>query len=233
VADQVIANVFTYDPAKDASPTYKSYEVPWKEYITVLEVLNYIFQEYEPISLEYSCGQKCCGRCAVMVNAEPKFACFTVLKPGAATIEPLKGFPVIRDLVVDKAKFKSRLDAIDFEPQRTQPLEDIPNIPRATYEKIAFLKECRECGMCHAVCPVTNEQYDAEKFSGPAAMMRIALRYYDVKDESDRVAQAVYEGLWECIMCGRCQDVCMMQLKHLEVLQELRDAAEARGLKPA
>ena len=233
MADQVLANVFTYDPAKDAKPAFKTYEVPWKQYMTVSEVLRYIFEEHESIAFDYSCRSKMCGRCAVMVNAEPKYACFTAVQPGAVTIEPLKGFPVIRDLVVDKSKFKSRLDGLRFPLQRTSTLEEIPNIPYETFQTIDMLEQCRECGMCQTVCPIINEQNDFEKFSGPAAMMHIALRHYDPKDESDRVAQAVFEGLWECTMCGSCQATCMMDITHLDVLRDLRDTAETRGLKPS
>ena len=53
-----------------------------------------------------------CGNCGMTVNGEPKLTCATFLDdyaPGPVRVEPLRNFPVIRDLVVDLGDFMQKL----------------------------------------------------------------------------------------------------------------------------
>lgn len=62
-------------------------------------------------------------------------------------------------------------------------------------------------------------------------MVAIALRHYDPYDQGDRVAEAVQEGMWNCIMCGKCDEVCpAREIRHVDTWTELRAIATERGL---
>lgn len=240
----VFAKVFKYDPSRDTEPYYETYEVPWKPYLTVLEVLRYISENYEDIAFDYGCRARYCGRCGMMVNGKPVLACLTPVEPGEVTIEPLKNFPVIRDLVVDRSRIKSRLFNIRPSIQRKKPMKEIADVPYETFLKTYSLNNCRECLLCYTVCPVINDPpKGSEMFCGPAVLLRLAQRFYDPRDEADRVAEAVHEGLWQCIMCGRCHEACLygsdvlkdlplIYVDHLANYRALRKAAEERGLTP-
>ena len=101
----VNVKVFRYNPEKDLYPSYRTYEVPVEEKKTlVLQVLKDIFEEQDRTLAfrYYSCGFKFCNSCMMTINGKPKHACLTMVEPGdEITVEPLKGYPIIRDLVVD------------------------------------------------------------------------------------------------------------------------------------
>lgn len=228
--------ILRYDPSTDAVPYYKTYNVPWKKNITVLETIVYIHEHHEAIAFDYSCRGRVCGRCSMMLDGTPVVACYTpILKDSDIVLEPLRGFPVIRDFIVDKSKTQDRIAKIEARV-RAKPLvkSDITapmDINLA--KKIGDLEWCCRCLSCIAACPVINEDKDQEKFIGPAGLVAIGLRHFDPFDEGDRVVEAVQNGLYECIMCGNCHTVCpAAEIDHLEVYAELRKEAEKRSLNP-
>ena len=98
------AKVFRYNPDKDLYPSYKTYDVPVEETLMVLQVLKQIYEEQDrTLAFKYfACGHKFCNSCMMMINGKAKHACMTIVKPGEeVVVEPLKNYPVIRDLVVD------------------------------------------------------------------------------------------------------------------------------------
>ena len=67
------------------------------------------------IAWECSCLQKKCGACAMRINGMPRLACDTKigdLKSKTVTLEPLKKFPVVRDLIVDRSVLRENLIAL-------------------------------------------------------------------------------------------------------------------------
>ncbi|MBU1055786.1 MAG: 4Fe-4S dicluster domain-containing protein [Proteobacteria bacterium] len=218
----------------DAKPYYKIYNVPWKKNITVLEIIVYVHENHEAIAFDYSCRGRVCGRCAMMLDGEPMMACFTPIKNDRdIVLEPLKGFPVIRDFIVDKSKILERIAKIESRV-RSKPLveKDITAVmDPALAKKIGNLEWCCRCLCCVAACPVINEMKEPEKFIGPAGIVAFGLRYYDPFDELDRVLEAVQNGLYACIMCGNCNNVCpAAEIDHLGLYGELRKEAEKKGL---
>ena len=226
--------VFKYDPAVDAAPYYKEYEVPYKDKMTALEALVYVHENFEEVAYDYSCHGRMCGRCAMMLNGVPVMMC---AEPLAAdkdyTIEPLAGFPVIRDMIIDRSQFEDRL-AKRYVRVRVEPLdaETVNNFDVSKTEMLYGLEWCSRCGICQAGCPVVNQMPD--KYAGPAFMVAEAYRMLDSYDQADRALAAVDAGLYRCIGCGLCDQVCPQKdIKHLEVFAKMRAAAEAKGYKPS
>jgi succinate dehydrogenase/fumarate reductase-like Fe-S protein len=96
--------VFRFNPTIDTIPHYTSYTLPWTEGLTLLAAIRKIYTDTDRTLgfRNYYCGRGLCGGCRVTVNGMVKKACHVVLEPRAEyTVEPLKGYPVIRDLVVD------------------------------------------------------------------------------------------------------------------------------------
>lgn len=227
----MIITVKKYDPTVDEAPYYKDYEVPFSEHMTLLQALVYIDENHEPLAFDFNCRGRTCGRCSMTLDGVACLACTTPLKDRDYTVEPLGKFPVIRDLVVDK---RSAHDALSNLSERMTSQEItwekiLEPVGADIVEKLDALERCARCMVCSTNCPVVNSTPD--RYAGPAAMMAIALRHYDPYDEGDRVLQAVKGGLWNCIMCGTCDTNChCFEIDHLKIYQELRDAAEARGL---
>jgi succinate dehydrogenase/fumarate reductase iron-sulfur protein len=232
--EKIIAKVFRYDPSVDAEPTYNTYEVPWKELITGLEVLVYINENYEAIEFDSCCRSSLCGRCSMMINGTPGLACWTALEPGEVTFEPLRGFPVIRDLITDHSKVMVKMVDAGLAVETNEEITKLPNIPYDMWvNTFEPLNLCKECMCCYAACPIIYEKKDFESFIGPAALVQIGMRFFDPKDKSDRAAQAAFNGLFECSLCGDCSEVCPAYIDHVSIIKAMMEAATEAGLEPA
>jgi succinate dehydrogenase/fumarate reductase-like Fe-S protein len=100
----VSLKIFRYNPGIDQVPTYKSYQVPWSEGLLLLGAIKYIRDHLDETLAfrDYCCGCSWCLSCMMMVDGKGMRTCSRVLKPGESLlVEPMKGFPVIRDLAVD------------------------------------------------------------------------------------------------------------------------------------
>lgn len=97
--------IFRYDPDVDPYPRFKTYVLPLKEEITLLMALKYIYENIDNTLAfrNYCCGAgPLCGSCLLTVNDKTVYSCNVPLKGGEELIiEPPRGFPVIKDLVVD------------------------------------------------------------------------------------------------------------------------------------
>ena len=101
---QVHLKVFRFNPGVDTAPYYSAYALPWTEGLTLLAAIRKIYLTADPTLAfrNYYCGRGLCSGCRVTVNGVVKKACHVVLEPQAEyKVEPLKGHPIIRDLVVD------------------------------------------------------------------------------------------------------------------------------------
>ena len=96
--------IFRFNPDIDAVPYYKTYTLPWTEGLTMLAAIRMIYATIDPSLAfrNYFCGRGLCAGCRVTVNGMVKRACHIILEAGNEyVVEPLKNYPVIRDLVVD------------------------------------------------------------------------------------------------------------------------------------
>lgn len=238
MADTIVAKVYRYDPSVDAEPYYATYEVPFEDsqgdgFMTGLQVLHAINETQEAIGYDYCCRSGLCGRCSMMIDGKAGLACWTPLTPGEHTFEPLPGFPVIRDLVVDRERAYKRILDVAPATLTVDPIVELQPIEHDLYwNTLERINMCRECYCCYAVCPVLQEEGKWSSYAGPAAMAVIAHHDLDTRDQSDRVGQAVFEGVWECQQCGMCTSVCPSHINITELIAGLREKATERGLVP-
>lgn len=89
---------FRFDPSRDESPHYDTFEVPLNGPMSVQDCLLYIRENLDPsLAFFVNCRLGFCKRCLVRVNGESCFACMTEVKDDI-TVEPLRKDKVIRDL---------------------------------------------------------------------------------------------------------------------------------------
>jgi hypothetical protein len=117
IAEQrITVEVLRYRPEQDAAPVMESYEIPYIDGMSVLQALQYIKDCIDgTLSFRWSCRMAICGSCGMMIDGKPQLACQTILRAGGVRplrVEPLKHFPIERDLVVTVSDFVSKIESI-------------------------------------------------------------------------------------------------------------------------
>ena len=101
---EVQLKTFRFNPDVDSIPSYQSYVVPWTEGLTLLKAVQHIYRNADPTLAyrNYFCGRGLCGGCRMTVDGKARKSCHVVLEANREyLVEPLRAFPLIRDLVVD------------------------------------------------------------------------------------------------------------------------------------
>ena len=213
--NHVTLQVARYRPEQQSDITFDQYEVPCPKEWVVLDGLNHIKDRLDgTLSYRWSCRMGICGSCGMTINGEPKLTCATFLAdyaPGPIRVEPLRNFPVIRDLVVDIGDFMRKLTRVKPWIVRLaeKPLSE--GEYRQTPQELDEYKQfsmCINCMLCYAACPIYGLD---PKFIGPAAIA-LAQRYnLDSRDDgaSERMeVLSEHEGIWGCTFVGECTRVC-------------------------
>ena len=168
------------------------------------------------ISWECSCLQGMCGGCAMVINGKPALACETFLrdlKGETLTLEPLKKFFVISDLVVDRTVIQESL-------LRGQVyLRDYAPSGEAEYPHQYAVAKCLKCGLCLEVCP--NYQ-KGEKFFGAAFANDCYLIHSKSGADRDRIRE-IFEKHFAagCSKALSCMDVCPMEIPTITSMAKL------------
>jgi succinate dehydrogenase/fumarate reductase iron-sulfur protein len=101
--NSIKVRVSRFDPKVDSTPHYQTYDVPFETRMTVMDVLDYIYENIDSTIAYHShtsCHRRVCARCNVGINHKPGLSCHTEVT-GDVTLDPLPRFKVIRDLVVE------------------------------------------------------------------------------------------------------------------------------------
>ena len=181
---QVTFRVFRFNPETDKTPHYDVFEVEANPNDRVLDCLNRIrWKQDSSLAFRMSCGHGICGSDGLTINGSSALACQKLVKEydywKEIVVEPLRFFPVIKDLNVDMEPFFTRIRTIHSEASKpkayfdeTTPTERIQSPEERSLFDDAV--KCVLCACCVAACPV-NLKEDPE-FVGPAALIR-AQRY--------------------------------------------------------
>ena len=95
---------FRFDPFKDSKPSYKEYEISLNGSMSVLMALEYVYEHMDETLAfrRYCCGTARCNSCLMRANGKKIRACSTLVEEERTTVvEPVDGYRVIKDLVVD------------------------------------------------------------------------------------------------------------------------------------
>ena len=238
MADTIVLQVARYRPEAETEPTFQEYQVPFRKDWVVLDALNYIKDRIDgSLSFRWSCRMGICGSCGMTVNGEPKLTCATFLAdyaPRRVRVEPLRNFPIIRDLVVENGDFMRKLTSVKpwIIRKEDKPLSE--GEYRQTPQEMDEYKQfsmCINCMLCYAACPI----YALDpKFIGPAAIA-LAQRYnLDARDEGARERLEIlseHEGIWGCTFVGECTRVCPKNVDPAGAIQRYKLNAALDSLR--
>jgi fumarate reductase iron-sulfur subunit len=236
--ERITLQVARYRPEVESEVTFQEYEVPCPKDWVILDGLNYVKDRLDgTLSYRWSCRMGICGSCGMTVNGEPKLTCATFLAdyaPGPVRVEPLRNFPVIRDLVVEIGDFMRKLAAVRpwIVRDTEKPLSEGEYLqtPAELHEYKQF-SMCINCMLCYAACPIYGLD---PKFIGPAAIA-LAQRYN--LDSRDQGAEArlellsEHEGIWGCTFVGECTRVCPKNVDPAGAIQRYKLHASIEALK--
>jgi fumarate reductase iron-sulfur subunit len=238
MVESVTLEIQRYRPEESAEPEWQSFEVPIHRKWMVLDALNYIKDRMDgSLSYRWACRMGVCGSCGLKVGGEPVLTCATYLAdllPGPIRIEPLNGFPVVRDLVSNIEDFMGKLREVT--PWIVRREERYPSAGEylQTPQQLAEYKRysmCINCLLCYSACPI----YALEpEFLGPATIA-LAQRYnLDSRDQGadqrlDRISQD--DGLWSCTFVGECSVVCPKNVDPAGAIQRYKLTATIEWLR--
>jgi succinate dehydrogenase / fumarate reductase, iron-sulfur subunit len=215
-----------YDPDVDVKPHFEEYALDLEPTDRVLDGLNEIkWQQDGTLTYRRSCAHGVCGSDAMRINGRNYLACKTLMKEFGRkiTVEPLIGFTVIKDLVVDMDQFfvsykavKPYLIAGDApaSEERLQTPEQLDRYDEAT--------KCILCAACTTSCPIT---WTNESFVGPAAIVNAARFIYDSRDEGAPERLRILNtqsGVWRCRTIFNCTEACPRDIKVTNIIEDVK-----------
>jgi len=202
---------------------------------TVLDALFQIKHELDgSLTFRASCRSAICGSCAMVINGRERLACQTLVvdeidRRGRIDVRPLRQMPVIKDLVVEMAPFWHKVEAVTPWLMPKADLRDIV-IPQNVHQGFNNVDACIMCGACVSAC---NSLEVSPGFLGPAALAK-AYRFMADPREGQRgprlTALTRDDGIWDCVRCNFCVEVCPKDVKPMEAIIRLRHQALEVGL---
>ncbi len=238
MADTITVSVSRYRPEQESEPTFQDYEVPLRDDWAILDAINHIKDTIDgTLSHRWSCRMGVCGSCGMMVNGEPTLTCAAFLSqyaPGPIRIEPLRYFPVIRDLVVDITSFMTKLKKVKPWIVREEEKPFSEGEYRQSPDELDAYKKysmCINCLLCYSACPVIGLE---PSFIGPAATA-LAQRYnMDSRDEGAAERLSILsqdDGMWQCTFVGECSEVCPKDVDPAGAIQRYKLTGAANWFK--
>ena len=218
-----------YDPAKDQKPHYREYTVEVEPTDRVLDGLDQI-KWYQDGSLTYrrSCAHGICGSDAMRINGANALACKILMQEAGdrVTLEPLLGFGVIKDLVVDMEPF--------FDQYRSvMPFLVNEEVPSNGRERIQSIEErerfddttkCILCAACTTACP---SFWADPRYVGPAAIVNAHRFIFDSRDQAARERLDILNdrhGVWRCHTIYNCTIACPREIQVTQAIGEVKQA---------
>jgi len=229
MADRITLQVARYRPEQESEVSYDEFEVPCPRDWVLLDGLNHVKDRIDgTLAYRWSCRMGICGSCGMTVNGEPKLTCATFLHeyaPGPIRVEPLRNFPIIRDLIVDIGDFMRKLVTVKPWVVRDEERPLSAGEYRQTPDELDEYKQysmCINCMLCYSACPIYGLD---PKFLGPAAIALAHRWNQDSRDagrEERQEALAAKEGAWECSFVGACSEVCPEQVDPAGAIQQVK-----------
>lgn len=166
------------------------------------------------LAVRWNCKAGKCGSCSAEINGMPKLMCMTRLSSlpldQPVTIEPMKTFAHIKDLVTDVSwNYRIKKSIPKFKPRRPDASDGTWRMAQADGDRVQEFRKCIECFLCQDVCHVLREHHMHEQFIGPRFLVYAAALEMNPLDDDDRIPKLRTEyGIGLCNITKCCTKVC-------------------------
>jgi succinate dehydrogenase / fumarate reductase, iron-sulfur subunit len=226
----VTVKILRYNPEVSEEAKWESYQVSAEPTDRVLDALHKVKWDLDgSLTFRRSCAHGVCGSDAMRINGKNRLACKTLLKDvnpsEPITVEPIKGLPVLKDLVVDMEPFFAAYRSVmpflvtsGNEPtrERLQSQKDRDRFDDTT--------KCILCAACTTSCPV---YWSDGQYFGPQAIVGAHRFIFDSRDEgTDQRLEILndQEGVWRCRTTFNCTEACPRGIEVTKAIQEVKRA---------
>lgn len=226
---QVTLRIFRYNPETDDKPRYDTFTVEAEPTDRVLDLMEYI-KDYHDGTLAYrrSCAHGVCGSDSMRINGVNRLACKVLVQDlgkSKITVEPMLGFTVLKDLIVDMEPFfehyRSMLPYLinDDPPPNKERLQSVEE--RARFDDTT---KCILCAACTTSCPSywANDQY-----VGPAAIVNAHRFIFDSRDQGAAERLKILNdefGVYRCHTIFNCTEACPRDIEVTRAIGEVKRA---------
>ena len=194
---------------------YQDYTTEVSEGMVVLDAVHQIqAADANDMAVRWNCKAGKCGSCSTEVNGNPRLMCMTRLSSipldEPVTIEPLRAFPVIRDLVPDVSwNYEVKKQLKPFKPRPPDAEDGTWRMVQADVERVQEFRKCIECYLCQDVCHVLRDHRLHHEFIGPQFFVHSAALEMHPLDTEDRTTGLEYDqGIGYCNITKCCTKVC-------------------------
>ena len=221
-----------FRPETDTRPHWETYEVQADPTDRVLDALQYVQWRHDgTLAFRRSCAHGICGSDAMRINGVNRLACKVLIQDVGTriTVEPVRGFRVIKDLIVDMEPFLEKYKSVkpylinDEPPPRTERLQS----PEER-ERFDDTTKCILCGACTTSCPIFWYNSD---YVGPAAIITAHRFIFDSRDrgadERLEILNSTF-GVWRCRTAFNCTDACPRQIEVTRAIGDVKRALMGR-----
>jgi len=226
---QVQFKLKRFNSEKDSKSYWSEHTVEIEPTDRVLDALNYIKWNLDPtLAYRRSCAHGICGSDAMVINGRNRLACKFLMKEAlkesqVITVEPLRGFPILKDLVVDMEGFFAKYRAIkphlinhDPEPAKERPQS------AAQHARFDFTTPCILCAACTTSCPTF---WADKEYLGPAAIVQAHRFIFDSRDQGGQERLAILAdsgGVFTCRSIFNCVEACPRGIDITRAIYEVR-----------
>ncbi len=194
---------------------FRDYTVPVDEGEVVLDAVHHVQAMHAgDLAVRWNCKAGKCGSCSAEIDGRPRLMCMTRLdtfeRGNTITVNPLRAFPVIRDLVTDVSFNYQKAGQVPAFAPRPREADGTHRMSQVDVDRVQEFRKCIECFMCQNVCHVIRDHEENKPaFAGPRFFLRYAELEMHPLDTNDR-RQLVKDqaGLGLCNITKCCTEVC-------------------------
>ena len=194
---------------------FEEYQTELSEGMVVLDAIHAIqSSQASDLAVRWNCKAGKCGSCSAEINGMPKLMCMTRLssldleKP--VIVEPMKAFPLVKDLVTDVSwNYEARKTIKPFKPREPDAPDGTWRMQQEDIERPQEFRKCIECFLCQDVCHVLRDHHDHAEFIGPAFFIKAAafeMHPLDIEDRTSDLKEK--QGIGLCNITKCCTKVC-------------------------
>ncbi len=197
------------------SGAFRDYTIEISEGMVVLDAVHHIQADQAPdLACRWNCKAGKCGSCSAEINGKPKLMCMTRLNTIDLTqpvkVEPVRTFPVIKDLVTDVSwNFRVKKGIKKFKPRPPDAPDGTWRMFQKDIDRVQEFRKCIECFLCQDVCHVLRDHDKHEEFIGPRFFVYVAALEMHPLDVEDRLADLKNkDNIGYCNITKCCTKVC-------------------------